>query len=73
MSTICAVQSVTYVRRLEPPSNIGWEIHVTPDSDGSLTIVLPVTTDCNATGAICTGDGRKLSNRNGFTVAGPGQ
>ena len=65
--------SVTYVRRLEPPSNIGWEIHVTPDSDGSLTIVLPVTTDCNATGAICTGDGRKLSNRNGFTVAGPGQ
>ena len=65
--------SVTYVRRLEPPSNIGWEIHVTPDSDGSLTIVLPVTTDCNATGAICTGDGRKLSNRNGFAVAGPGQ
>ena len=65
--------SVTYVRRLEPPSNIGWEIHVTPDSDGSLTVVLPVTTDCNATGAICTGDGRKLSNRNGFTVAGPGQ
>ena len=65
--------SVTYVRRLEPPSNIGWEIHVTPDSDGSLTIVLPVTTDCNATGAIFTGDGRKLSNRNGFTVAGPGQ
>ena len=65
--------SVTYVRRLEPPSNIVWEIHVTPDSDGSLTIVLPVTTDCNATGAICTGDGRKLSNRNGFTVAGPGQ
>ena len=65
--------SVTYVRRLEPPSNIGWEIHVTPDSDGSLTIVLPVTTDCNATGAICTGDGRTLSNRNGFTVAGPGQ
>ena len=38
-----------------------------------MTIVLPVTTDCNATGAICTGDGRKLSNRNGFTVAGPGQ
>ena len=29
------------------------------------------TTDCNATGAVCTGDGRKLSNRLEFTVSGP--
>ena len=64
---------VVKARRLERGKNVRWEITVRPDGDGTVTIVLPVTTDCNATGAICTGDGRKLSNRNGFTVAGPGQ
>ena len=64
--------SVTYVRRLGPPSNIGWEIHVTPNSDGSLIIVLPASTDCEADGAICTEDDRKLSNRLEITVNGPG-
>ena len=54
---------VTYVRRLNPPSNIGWEIRLTPDSGGSLTIVLPVTGSCEANGAICAEDGRRLSNR----------
>ena len=63
--------SVTYVRRLGPPSNIGWEIHVTPDSDGALIIVLPVTGDCGSDGAICTEDGSRLSNRLQFTVNGP--
>ena len=62
---------VTYVRRLNPPSNIGWEIHVTPDSSGSLTIVLPETGSCEANGAICAEDGRRLSNRLEFTVSGP--
>ena len=65
--------SVTYVRRLGPPSNIGWEIHVTPDSDGSLIIVLSVTEDCDAQGAMCTEDGRMLSNSMELTVNGPGQ
>ena len=63
--------SVTYVRRLAPPSNMRWEVHVTPDSDGSLVIVLPVTGDCEADGAICTEDGRRLSNRLEVTVNGP--
>ena len=49
--------SVTGARRLEPLSNIGWEVVVKPDSNGDVTIVLPATTDCNAQGAICTGDG----------------
>ena len=64
--------SVTGARRLEPPSNIGWEVVVEPDSNGDVTIVLPATTDCNAQGAICTGDGRPLSNRLEITVSGPG-
>ena len=63
---------VTSARRLTPGSNIGWTITVTPYSAADVTIVLPVTTDCNADGAVCTADGRKLSNRLVFTVSGPG-
>ena len=37
-----------------------------------MTIVLPVTTDCDAQGAVCTGDGRMLSGRLEITVSGPG-
>ena len=62
---------VTSARRLTQGSNIGWTITVTPDSAADVTIVLPVTTDCNANGAVCTADGRKLSNRLEFTVSGP--
>ena len=66
--------SVQKAQRLhkEPESNIGWRITVRPDGNGDVTVVLPITTDCSATGAICTGDGRKLSNRLEFTVSGPG-
>ena len=64
---------VTKARRLVPRSNVGWEIHVQPDGDGdgTVTIVLPATTDCTAEGAICTQDGSKLSNRLEITVQGP--
>ena len=44
-----------------------------PDSNADVTVVLPVTTNCGAQGAICTKDGRKLSNRLEFTVTGPTQ
>ena len=63
--------SVAGARRLDSPSNIGWEVVVEPDSNGDVSIVLPITTDCNAQGAICTGDGRPLSNRLEITVSGP--
>lgn len=39
-------------------SDQGWEITIDPDSDADVTVVLPVTTDCPATGAIGTGDGK---------------
>ena len=67
---------VTKARRLEPGNsagkNVRWEISVTPDGNGAATIVLPPTTDCDAEGALCTGDGRPLSNRLEITVPGPG-
>ena len=61
---------VTGARRLLKGSNIGWEIVVKPDSNGDVTITLPATTDCDAQGAICTDDGRMLSNRLELTVSG---
>ena len=63
---------VLKARRLEKGKNVRWEIHVRPDSSGNVTIVLPITEDCDAQGAICTGDGRPLSNRLELTVSGPG-
>ena len=64
---------VTGARRLVKGSNIGWEIVVKPDSNGDVTITLPVTEDCDAQGAICADDDRMLSNRLELTVSGPGQ
>ena len=62
--------SILKARRMDKPSNIKWRIMVRPDSSGDVTIVLPATTDCEAQGAICTEDGRKLSNSLVFTVSG---
>ena len=64
--------SVEKAKRLEKGSNIGWRITVQPDADGDVSITLPITTDCTDDGAICTKDGRMLSNRLEFTVSGPG-
>ena len=64
--------TVTSAGRQVQGSNIGWTITVKPDSNADVEIVLPTTTDCGANGAICTQDGRKLSNRLEFTVSGPG-
>ena len=57
-------------RRLEPGKNIRWEIKISPTSSADVVIVLPITTDCDADGAVCTGDGGKLSNRLELTVSG---
>ena len=64
--------AVTKARRLAPPSNIGWEITMEPSGNNDVAIVLPADRNCTETGAICTGDGRKLSQRLELTVPGPG-
>ena len=53
------------------PARVGETL--TSDNSGiaAVSIVLPATTDCNATGAICTKDGRTLSNRLEFTINCP--
>ena len=62
---------VTKARRLRPGSNLGWQITVRPEQRGAVNVVLPITTDCTAQGAICTSDGRKLSSRVELTISGP--
>ena len=57
--------SVTGARRLVSGKNLRWEIVVSPDSNGDVTINLPATTDCDAQGAICADGDRKLSRRAG--------
>ena len=64
--------TVEKAQRTDKPSNIPWRITVKPTSTGDdVVIELPETTDCDAQGAICTGDGRMLSNSLNFTVSGP--
>ena len=63
--------TVRKAQRLEQGSNIGWRITVSPNSDGAVTIILPITEDCDAQGAICTEDGRKLSTELVLTVSSP--
>ena len=62
---------ITRAQRKVQGSNQTWTITVEPKGNGAITITLPETTDCNATGAICTDDGRKLSNSTTITVPGP--
>ena len=66
--------SVKKAQRMDRDSdtpNIRWLITVQPNANGDVTITLPVTTDCTDDGAICTGDGRMLSNSLIFAVSDP--
>ena len=51
-----------------------YEVTVQPDGDGDVTMELPATSDCSATGAVCTRGSenqRPLSNSPSATVVGP--
>ena len=62
---------VKTAQRQQQGSNQAWNITVEPSGQGAVTITLPETTDCGASAAICTGDGRPLSHSLSATVAGP--
>ena len=63
--------TVTEARRLARGSNAGWRIEVEPATDGTVTVVLAAGRACGESGAVCTGDGRKLESRVELRVAGP--
>ena len=66
--------SATKAKRVNGQSDL-WEITVEPDSNAAVTVVLPITEDCGAPGAVCSRAGgnerRPLSNRSELTVPGP--
>ena len=64
---------ITRAMRLDNSGNFRWTIHVQPDGTGSVAMVLPATTGCDARHAIRTEDGRPRSNRLELTVSEPAQ
>ena len=72
-SFVVANGSVRNTRRVDGRSDL-WEIEIAPSSDADLVVLLPATTDCAATGAVCTAGGKALSTRLEATIpwADPG-
>ena len=62
--------TVNKAKRRHKGASIGWTITVEPDTDGDVVVTLPVRA-CDATGAICTGDGRALAEEVSVKVPGP--
>ena len=54
-----------------PGAEVVWEFEVEPDSEADLTVSLVAGRPCEAAGAICTADGRALSEGISTTVRGP--
>ena len=48
-----------------------WELTVEPDSAADVTVTLAAGAACDSPAAVCTKDGRALSNTISATVAGP--
>lgn len=63
--------TIRRAKRLRRGSNRGWRIHVRPDADAEVVLILAPDRACEAAGAICTTDGRRLSNRLELRVPGP--
>ena len=68
--TACQTQESHTTAKLRLDENARWEIHVRPDGDGTVTIALSATTDCDARGAVCAEDGRMLPGRLEVSVPG---
>ena len=62
--------SIKKIWRKTKGSDLGWNVTVRPAGSDSLTITLRATAQCSSTGAVCTDDGRRLSNSPSATVAG---
>ena len=55
----------------EQDREVVWEFEIEPGSDGDVTISLVAGRPCDEPGAICTADGRALSEEISTTVEGP--
>ena len=62
--------TVTGARRVDGRSDL-WELTVAPSGTGAVTMTLAATAACGEAGAVCTSDGRALTNAPTVTVQGP--
>ena len=62
--------AVSTVSRVEGLGGV-WEIGLAPASDAAVSVLLSPSGDCDAAGAVCTGDGRALAHGVAVTVPGP--
>ncbi len=62
--------SVRNALQVEGRSDL-WDIVIEPSSGADVVVLLPAAADCAVSGAVCTADGRGLSNRIEATVPGP--
>ena len=62
--------TVTGARRVDGSSAL-WELTVEPSGADAVTVTLSASAACGEPGAVCTSDGRALSNAPSATVQGP--
>ena len=68
-TSVLEVTNGTVTRASRVEGNRVWQLRIQPATDADeVTVALPATTDCTATGAICTDDARALSNASSVTV-----
>ena len=60
-----------HVWRLDRPSNRQWAVRITPASKADIVVTVAPKESCDADGAICTSDGKQLSNTATRTILGP--
>ena len=61
--------TLQWTRRMEPPGNVRWRVAVKPEGDGEVVATLPGNQPCGT--AVCTADGRMLSNSPTARIPGP--
>ena len=61
---------VTNASRVDGRSDL-WKLDIEPDSDTDATLSVAANRECTGSGALCTADGRSLSNALEATIAGP--
>lgn len=63
--------AITDVRRLDPGSNLRYELTVRPGGSGAARLARAALPACGESDTICTADGRALEGPPTFTVPGP--
>ena len=63
--------SIQWARRKVKGESVSWNLTVRPGGDAGVTLTMRETGSCDASGAVCTEDGRPLSGQVSATVPGP--